>query len=286
MFTVALALLVLSAAGAAAEVPIGPRIRLAAPAGARVQELPRALRECFVLLSLDGAEMYVSNDDECLTASAPASTFKVPHALIALETGVVKDALALVKWDGTKKPFPVFERDHSLDSALKWSVLWFFQKTAATIGRKRMLANLKKLGYASDTFEGELTAFWINGDLEISPAEQLNFLRRMFLYQLPVARAHVDVVKRALLMPPGKLTNAAGTHEFPLTWPAGTRLIGKTGNTRVGEERISWLIGHLESKGRQYVFVSRVRASAETALASTAGAEIARKHLNAIAARR
>ena len=279
-------LLVFSAGTVDAEVPIGPRIRLRAPAGARVRDLPSQPNQCFVLQSLDGTEMYVSNDGECLHASAPASTFKVPHALIALETGVVKDPFALVKWDGTKKPFPVFERDHSLDSALKSSVFWFFQKTAAAIGRKRMLANLEKIGYGSDRYEGEQTAFWVNGDLEISPAEQLDFLRRMFRYELPVKRANVDIVKRALLMPEGVITNAAGRHPFALSWPKGTRLIAKTGNTRVRGERVSWLIGHLTSNGREYVFVSRLRAPEAQDVPTIAGAEVARKHLNAIAAQR
>jgi beta-lactamase class D len=146
-----------------------------------------------------------------------------------------------------------------------------------------MLANLKKLGYGSDTFERDLTMFWLNGDLVVSPMEQLDFLRRMFRYELPVKRAHVDVVKRALLMPEGAITNAAGRHPFPLAWPKGTRLIAKTGNTRVADERVSWLVGDITANGREYVFVSRVRAAASDEVPTTAGADVARKHLDAIA---
>jgi beta-lactamase class D len=60
---------------------------------------------------------------------------QAPHALVALETGVVSDARARVKWDGTKRAFQVWDQDHSLDSAMKNSVVWFFQRTAAAIGR-------------------------------------------------------------------------------------------------------------------------------------------------------
>ncbi len=214
---------------------------------------------------------------ECAVASSPASTFKLPHALIALETGVVADPLAPVPWDGTQRFFAVWDRDHSLDSAIKNSVVWFFQRTAGLIGRERMLASLEKLGYAADSFEGELTMFWLNGDLAVSPLEQVRFLERMVRYELPAERKNVDVVKAAFLMPPGKITNAAGTHDFVLAAPEPLVLRAKTGNTSVGKERISWLVGHLETQGRQYVFASRVRAH-ET-LSSTAGAELARQVL-------
>jgi beta-lactamase class D len=236
-------------------------------------------RECVMLQRLDGSAPYVSDAAECAVRTAPASTFKIPHALIALETGVVADPLATVRWDGTRQHFPAWERDHSLDSAMKSSVVWFFQRTAARIGRDRMLAWLKKLRYGDDAFERELTMFWLNGDLVVSPAEQLDFLRRMVRHELPVQRRHVSAVTAALLMPPGRLTNAAGVHDFALDWPAPVVVRAKTGNTEAGGERVSWLAGHLETKGDEYVFVSRVRA--RDSLASAAGADLARRVLNA-----
>ncbi|HYI07463.1 MAG TPA: penicillin-binding transpeptidase domain-containing protein [Thermoanaerobaculia bacterium] len=233
--------------------------------------------ECFLLQPLDGSEPWVSDRVECGVRTAPASTFKIPHALIALDSGVVTDPLQPVRWDGSEQPFESWKRDHSLDSAVKWSALWFFRRTASLIGRERMVASLKKLRYADDTFEGELASFWVNGDLVVSPREQLRFLERMMRYELPVRREHVDAVKAAFLMPPGKLTNASGEHDFPLG-PPGTFVVrAKTGNTRVGEERVSWLVGHLETGTRQYVFVSRVRS--QEAIPGTAGAELVQRML-------
>ena len=34
---------------------------------------------------------------------SPASTFKVPHTLFALDAGVVKDEFQVFPWDGVKK---------------------------------------------------------------------------------------------------------------------------------------------------------------------------------------
>src|SRR5262245_45759400 len=91
---------------------------------------PAARRECVMIQALDAAEPYVSDAAECALPTAPASTFKIPHSLIALETGVVASPRDVVKWDGARQPFPAWERDHSLDSAVKSSVVWYFRRTA------------------------------------------------------------------------------------------------------------------------------------------------------------
>jgi beta-lactamase class D len=238
-----------------------------------------AAQECAVVQALDGSQPFVSDAAECAVKTAPASTFKIPHALIALETGVVTDPLALVPWDGTKYPNAAWEKPHSLDSAMKWSALWFYQRTARLIGRERMLAWLKRLGYGSDSYEGEQTMFWLNGDLAVSPTEQLDFLAKLVRGQLPVRREHVDAVKAAFQMPRGEITNAGGTHPFELKWPAPRVVRAKTGNATVAGERVSWVVGHVESGNRGWVFAARVRGGAGLPL--QAGAELALRTLNA-----
>ncbi|HSF14522.1 MAG TPA: penicillin-binding transpeptidase domain-containing protein [Vicinamibacteria bacterium] len=235
-------------------------------------------RECVLLLPLDAQTPYVTDPDECAVPTAPASTFKIPHALIALDTGIVSDPLERVAWDGKTQPFATWERDHSLDSAMKSSVVWFFQRTASLIGPERMRESLKGLEYAKDSFEDDVTWFWLNGDLVVSPDEQLRFLRRLVRFELPVERQIVDAVKAAFTMPPGKITNAAGIHDFGLSWPGIHVLRAKTGFTRVGDERVSWIVGHIETDSREYVFVSRVRAQED--LSPTAGIDLTLRVLN------
>jgi len=247
------------------------------PVSAAVPPPRVAAGECFVMAPLNGAEM-VLGGDECDRRLLPASTFKIPHALIALQTGEITDK-TVMKWDGVKKDFPAWERDHSLDSAIKSSVVWFFQRAAASIGRERELQGLRAFRYGSQGFQHEVTSFWLNGDLAISPREQVAFLQRMFSYDLPVERRHIDTVKTAMTMPGGTLLNASGVHDFRLDWPADTIVRVKTGNGSVSGERVSWLIGQLEAGGRQYVFASRKR-SASDALDTMAGANLARRLLN------
>jgi hypothetical protein len=103
----------------------------------------------------------------------------------------------------------------------------------------------------------------------------------MFSYELPVERRHIDTVKKALTMPHGQILNAAGTHDFPLRWPADTVVRAKTGNGNVDGERVSWIVGALETGGRQYLFASRKR-STTGALDTTAGADLAIRVLNTL----
>ncbi len=237
------------------------------------------MAECFVFSRLGESKSFVSNAKECDHKTAPASTFKIPHALIALETGVVT-AETIFKWDGTRYDFESWRRDHTLDSAITWSVLPFFQRTARLIGAERMRQGLTSLGYAADTFDGDISTFWLNGDLVVSPLEQLAFLPRVFSGTLPTAAGPVSTVTNAIRMPTGQIVNASGSQPFALNWPSSTVVRAKTGNTRANGEQVSWLVGALELKGINYVFVARARSSAT--LARTAGIAVAARGLNAL----
>jgi beta-lactamase class D len=239
---------------------------------------PVARHECAIVQGPDGKREIAGDAADCDVKTAPASTFKVAHSLIALETGVVADPLALVRWDGTKQPFPAWERDHSLDSAVKASVLPFFQRTAAAIGRERMTGYLKRLRYGSDTFERELTSFWLNGDLAISPLEQIEFLARLVRGDLPVSAAHLAQTKAALQMPPGAITHAGGRDDFVLTMPGPLDVHAKTGLTTVDGEGVSWVVGYVEATRGTTVFVARVRAKGPVSRAASIG--LARDALN------
>jgi beta-lactamase class D len=235
--------------------------------------------ECVVVAALDGPETVVGGAD-CSHRTLPASTFKVPHALIALQTKVVTPE-TVIRWDGVKRDYAVWNSDQTLESAIRMSAVWVFQQFATAIGRDRELESLRTFRYGSARFDREVTDFWLNGDLLISPIEEVAFLRRMFSYDLPVDRAHIDTVKADMTMPRGKFVNAAGVHDFALRWPSDTIVRVKSGNGTVNGEQVSWLVGALETGGRQVVFASRARAAAGR-LGTTSGADLALRVLNAL----
>jgi beta-lactamase class D len=232
---------------------------------------------CFIFSRVHEPTPSVSDPVECAWKSSPASTFKIPHALIALKLRVIAPD-TVVRWDGTRQPYASWQRDHTLASAMQSSVVPFFRHTARGIGRDRMREELSAFGYAADSFDGDLTAFWLNGDLAVSPMEQFDFLTRLFAGRLPVERQHVSRVVDAIRMPAGRILLAAGPASFALDWPRATVVRAKTGNTTVDGERVSWLVGALELDAATYVFVARVRSA--NPLPGTAGADLARRLLN------
>jgi beta-lactamase class D len=236
--------------------------------------------ECFIAVRPGASTPLVSDAVECDHKSAPASTFKIPHALLALQTGVIAPDTVFT-WDGSPTTFESWRRNHTLDSAMKSSVYPFFQRTARLIGRERMRDGLVSIGYAADTFDGNVSTFWNDGDLLVSPREQFAFLQRLFAGTLPIDARHVSTVSSTLRMPAGRIVNASGVHSFALDWPDTTIVRAKTGNTRMNDESVSWLVGALQLKGTQYVFAARARSG--TRLESTAGAELARRELNKLA---
>jgi beta-lactamase class D len=238
--------------------------------------------EC-VIIGAAGEAPTVSGGAECSHPTSPASTFKIPHALLALQLGVITPA-TVVDWDGSTSGPEVWRKPHTVESAIRWSVVPFFQHTARRIGVERMHRGLSGLGYGTDRFDGEVSTFWLNGDLVVTPLEQFAFLQRLVAGRLPIDGAHVATVRDALRMPTGQVTNAAGTHAFPLAWPGTIEVRAKTGNAEVKGERVSWLVGAVQARGTEYVVVARVRGSA--AIAGTAGLDAARRGLDTFVAMR
>jgi len=247
---------------------------------ARSSAAPVAAAECVVIgpATSGASPSFVSHPDECAHATAPASTFKIPHALIALQAGVI-DLRIEWPWDGTAYDAAVWRRAHSVESAIRWSVLPVFQETARRLGPARMRAGLAALRYAADGFDGEVSSFWLNGDLVVTPLEQFAFLRRFATGELPIDGPHVAAVRAALAMPPGEVTNATGSHPFRLAWPTPVTVRLKTGNTTVRGERVSWAAGSVAASDREYIVVARVRATG--AVDGTAGLDAARRALDA-----
>lgn len=215
---------------------------------------------CFLLYDLKAARATVRvNPGSCAHATVPASTFKVPHSLIALQTGVVTDPEAMVAWDGVKRWNPAWDRDHSLRTSMRESVVWFFQRTAVAIGQERMRDFLRGMQYGNANVEGELTMFWLDdGSLRITGDEQLDFMVRMFAGKLAgIDRAHVDTVEGLMLtdraLMESRLPDGVAVPE--------TRAVihAKTG-TATG---VSWWTGRVTGPRGDFVFVSRTEPPGE-----------------------
>ncbi len=211
---------------------------------------------CVLIQDLTAATQSLERGD-CSTRLSPASTFKIPHALVALETGVVT-VDSVERWDGVQHARqPEWNHDHTVISALRPSVLWFFQRLAPRIGADRMKAWLDRFEYGNRDDSGPIAEYWINGRLRISAREQVSFLRRFYRADLPVAAAHLRAVRDGLEQKPGSVQNATGVHPLPGNWSHAT-LNSKTGATTTADHRVSWLVGALRTDAHDYVFAAAI----------------------------
>jgi len=217
------------------------------------------VQSCFLLYEIGVGEIRRRPSAACRVRVSPQSTFKIPHALAALDAGVLEGPETTMTYDGSPVPFASWRRDHNLASAMANSVVWFFQRLARDLGPARERAYLEKLPYGNADSSSGLTSFWLGESLLVSPEEQLRFLLRLYEGDLPVSPGAMAAVRRTLVQPPGVVVNAAGQHPFGGPWHAGTVVSAKTGSgdDRSGKQ-VRWLVGHVARAGRAWIFVSLV----------------------------
>jgi beta-lactamase class D len=196
---------------------------------------------CLLVQDLEGKELLRVGGDACAEPLAPCSTFKIPNALIGLQTGVLADGDATYAWDGTDQYFDSWERDHTLVSAIRDSVVWYFQRLAAEVGSERMQAHLDAFDYGNRDISGGLTTFWLSSSLKISAEQQVAFVRKLVRGELPVDAKHVAIVREAWVVEQGE----------------GFHYSGKTGTSLLANGAShGWFVGHARSGETEVVFAA------------------------------
>jgi beta-lactamase class D len=194
----------------------------------------------FVLLDVKADRMTILHPALAQTRFLPASTYKIPNTLIGLTTGVITGESFALKWDGVKRELPDWNRDHDLPSAMKFSVLWFYQEVARRVGHERMKKLVDGFGYGSRDIgpKEKVDTFWIDATLRITPVEQVEFLRKMIAGELPVKPEHVALVEKITILETGD----------------GWVWRGKTGMGWQDQRRVGWLIGSVQKRDARYVY--------------------------------
>ena len=145
------------------------------------------------------AATLVFNRDRSTRRYAPASTFKIPHTLFALDAGVVADEFQVFAWDGVKRTFAGHNEDQDLRSAMRNSTLWVYQRFAHEIGEARARGYLRDSNYGNRDPSAQSGDYWVDGNLRISAMEQVAFLRRLFRNTLPFKVEHQRLVKDLMI---------------------------------------------------------------------------------------
>lgn len=199
---------------------------------------------CLVLLDESTGQTQRYRAGRCAERHSPCSTFKIPNALIGLDTGVLSGPDHAMKWDGTKRRRDAWNQDHTLRSAMRESVVWYFQEIAKAVGEERMRAAIAKLRYGNQDMSGGLTTFWLDGSLKISADEQVEFLRRLLHSELGVSSAAESAVRETLLFEKS----------------AAYEIYGKTGTQGDGKDgsNLGWYVGWTTVGEKRYVFAANI----------------------------
>ncbi|MRG90810.1 penicillin-binding transpeptidase domain-containing protein [Polyangium spumosum] len=227
------------------------------------------LAGCFTMVELGTGETVEYGGDECDVRTTPASTFKIPNALIAIDAGVVQDENTVFRWDGEERWRASWNRDHSLATAMWHSTVWYFQRIAEQVGEPRYRTYLSAFRYGNADPSGDVTMFWLNSKLTISPREERRFLAAMYEGKLPVSPRATSIVRRILELRGDAKEHVRDRHPFIDAIPEGVVLSGKTGSALAEDGTpaplgaVGWFVGALEKEGRTWVFACRIRSKDE-----------------------
>ena len=223
----------------------------AGPASANPVERPEfaaALKDAgltgtFVLIDGRSGSVQVADAARAQRRYVPASTFKIPNSLIALEAGAVRDENEVVPYGGKPQFIKAWERDMPLKEALPASNVPVYQEIARRVGLERYREWLAKLDYGNRETGPVVDRFWLDGPLTISAAEEARFNLRLVRGELPVAVRTRSIVRDLL-----KLESAGDA-----------TLYGKTGwFAKRGEVSIGWWSGWVERAGEIHAFALNI----------------------------
>ena len=184
---------------------------------------------CFIMRDNNHESIHYYNLDRCSKRFLPASTFKVFNSLVALETAVAPDDQLVIKWDSQVRR-PEWDKDMSMREALKVSCVPYYKEIARRIGPAKMQHFLDTMKYGNMKIEGRIDEFWLNNTLQISPDEEMGFLKKMYFAELPISERSQRIVKTMMLQ--------EETPDYNLYY--------KTGTGFSGDKCIYWVVGFAE----------------------------------------
>ena len=209
----------------------------------------------FVGYKIDDYLIIASDKDRSGEARLPASTFKIPNSLIALETGVVEDPdKDVFKWDGVTRSIEAWNRDHTMRSAIAVSAVPVYQEIARRIGEERMQKYVDLLEYGNRNIGGGIDQFWLTGDLRVDPVQQIDFVDRLRRGVLPVSKRSQELTRD--ILPVTKVGDA--------TIRAKSGLLG----AEQGKPSLGWMVGWVEKGSSTTVFAMNMDCKDQSQIAA------------------
>ncbi|AMM94531.1 class D beta-lactamase [Peribacillus simplex] len=201
-----------------------------------------------VIQNLKNDKVYIYNKQRSNIRYTPESTFKVANALIGLQTKAVSDEYEVKRWDGVIREFEDWNRDHTLASGMRHSVIWYYQEMARDIGEEKMQQYINLIDYGNRDISGGIDHFWLDSSIKISAQEQVQFIENLVEETLPIDKQHMRTVKRIMI------NEEADSYV----------LHGKTG-TRLSDMGLGWYVGYIETDKGKWAFATNTDGSGSKA---------------------
>ncbi len=244
---------VLGGLGAAAITGLGSR-RSACAQGADSENLAqefqrRGVTGTFVHLDTATDRTLYVDEKRAARRFAPASTFDIANALIALETGVISSLQEVIHGPDASRGATGRAHDLSVDAALGGSAVSVFQEIARRVGIARYEDWLEKLGYGNAAVGRDVETFWLDGPLAISAYEQAGLMAAL-------AREEVENVSIG--------AQRAVKDALRVETQGQRALYAKTGWCRSSVPQIGWWVGWVEHGARVDSFALNIDVNRET----------------------
>ena len=193
----------------------------------------------------------ITDAEDADRRTLPASTFKIFHSLIALDTGAAKPG-ELFPWDGQKRELAIWNKDTTLEDAFRNSTVWVYEAIEKRISKNTYARYLNWANYSNgDISHGNKDGnFWVYGRFGVSPKEQILLLEELYRNELPFSRVTMAHVRQMMFV--GDSENG--------------RVYGKTGWTRQNGFHIGWWIGYVETETGPLFFATRITKETTKAL--------------------
>jgi beta-lactamase class D len=147
-----------------------------------------------------------------------------------------------IKWDGTLYSYPDWNHDQTLASAFKVSCVWCFQKLAKRVGVDKYHQYLAAINYGELQNPFEVTTFWLDNSLKISPTEQIDFLRKLYQRTLPFNAHSYDTLR--------EIMQVEAASNF--------KLFAKTGAGGKYNPHMGWYVGYVETEKDVWLFATNL----------------------------
>jgi beta-lactamase class D len=184
----------------------------------------------FALYDPAADRLALVNGKRAQTRLVPASTFKLPNSIIALETGVVKDENEIIPYGGKPQPFKQWEKDMSMREAIALSAVPIYQEIARRVGLARYRDWLARLDFGNRDAGTVVDQFWLDGPLKVSAVEEARFVARLAQQNLDASARSQSITRDIVRLE---------SHD-------GKVLYGKTGWCFSCSPNVGWWTGWVE----------------------------------------